>query len=198
MHQLLSLKIKIGIVVVLAFAISWSATALGLNPPTVGLVVGLTEWVIIFLLFKSWDSLHALPVPLPGWAAVDLNGIWEGEIKSQYEEGGNPVSASIPAFLEVRQSWQAIILSLETASMTGESQCACPSFNPLTRKMTIRYFYETKTTVAEAQKNPPQRNGSAIAEINFNEPDKMTISYTNERGRGGDIVLSRKNRSPIS
>ena len=193
MHQLLPLKVKIGVVVFLAFAISWIATAAHLNPPTTGAIVGVVEWLVIFLMLRSWAWLHKLPVPLPKWAAVDLTGVWEGIIQSQYQTPSQTASpSSIQALMEIRQSWQDIILTLETSSMAGESYYACPSFDRMTNKMTIHYFFETMPTVAATRNNPPQRLGSAIAEIQFEDPDNMLITYTNERGRGGDIVLRRQ------
>lgn len=193
MHQLLPLKIKIFIVVGLAFAISALAAAVGLHPLAVGTIVGIVEWILIFFILKSWSWLHDLPYFLrPAWAKIDLNGVWKGQIKSQYQDSRDALTLTdIDCSLEIRQSWQAVIFSLWTISMTGESHCACPSYDPLTRKLTVRYFFETRPTMAQADVNPPQRQGSAVAEICYDRPDEMKITYTNERGRGGDIVLTR-------
>lgn len=193
MHQLLSLKTKIWVVVGLAALVSAAARWFGLGTLSLGAVVGVVELMIVQLLLHSWRWLHrATILPLPAWMRMDLSGEWRGSIQSQWKEHPDDAAmAPIEATLHLRQSWQEIVFILETANMRSRSLGAVPAFDRLTGEIRFRYFYETEPSAAASAANPPQRMGSAVARISLEQPDRLTISYANERGARGDIVMER-------
>jgi hypothetical protein len=192
MHQLLPLKVKIWIIIGLAAILSGVTSWLGLHPLAIGTIVGVVEFVLLFLLSHSWGWIARIPrLPRPAWMALDLTGKWTGEIRSQWENGSNE---SISATVNVRQSWQDVVFDVETARMRSRSFGAIPTYDPASRSLQFRYFFETTPTAASAVANPPQQLGSALAHIKLDDANHMTIRYTNERGLGGDIALSRFGR----
>ena len=126
------------------------------------------------------------------WARVDLSGEWRGTIQSQWkhQQADVPI-APIPATLDLRQGWEEVVFQLSTESMRSRSSPAIPYYDAATHELQFRYFFETSPTVASSRDNPPQKLGSAIARVDVAKPDRIEISYTNERGAGGDIVLER-------
>jgi hypothetical protein len=196
MHQLLSLKVKIWIIVGLAALVSAFARVADLGPLSMGIVVGTVEFVVIYLLAQSWPLVHMLPrLFRPGWAMIDLSGEWRGIIHSQWRAGPNdPLLDPIPATLDLRQGWNEVVFSLRTDKMRSRSSAATPSYDPTTHELQFRYFFETSPTAESSATNPPQKLGTAMARISLNQPDNLSIIYTNERGAGGDIILKRTAR----
>jgi hypothetical protein len=193
MHSLLPLKLKIWLIVGLAALVAAIGRWIGLDVLSLGVVVGTVEFMLIHLLMRSWGVLRSLAwLPLPAWACVDLSGEWRGTIQSQWkgETGEQPASA-IAATLDLRQGWREVVFRLRTGSMHSRSSAALPIFDAATNELQFRYFFETVPMAASSADNPPQKIGSAIARVDLDEPDHMSITYSNERGRGGDIVLKR-------
>ena len=92
MHQLLSLKMKIWIIVGLAALVSAGAQVAGFTTLSLGAVVGIIELILIQLLMRSWRAVTwAKWLPRPAWARVDLSGEWHGTIQSQWKK--NPLDA---------------------------------------------------------------------------------------------------------
>lgn len=192
MHQLLPLKVKIILVLAVAVLVAWAAHRLGMPPLPTGAFIGVVEILLLILLTHSWSLAVTLPLPKPGWINTDLTGAWSGTITSQWQgDAANPQPVTIPAQMKIRQGWHDMAMVLHTDKMYGPSTGAIPRYNALTRELEIKYFYETFPTAAHSANNPPQQHGCATARINMASPDTMTIRYTNERGQGGDITLSR-------
>jgi hypothetical protein len=70
-----------------------------------------------------------------------------------------------------------------------------PSYDPITKELSFQYFFRTEPFASSLEKNPPQTLGCARARINLDDPFTITIQYTNERGAGGDITLTRQKLS---
>ncbi len=192
MHQLLPLKVKIWIIIGLAAIVSGFTSWLGLHPLAIGTIVGVVEFVLLFLLSHSWGWIARVPrLPRPSWMSVDLTGKWNGEIRSQWENDSND---SVPATVNVRQSWQDVVFDVETTRMRSRSFGAVPTYDPASRSLQFRYFFETTPTAESAASNPPQQLGCALVHIRLDAANRMTIRYTNERGLGGDIALTRRSR----
>jgi hypothetical protein len=193
MHQLLSLKFKIWIIVAIAALAAAIARLADLGPLSMGAVVGIVEFVVVYLLTRSWPLMHILSwLPRPGWAKANLSGEWTGTLQSQWR--ANPQDtplAPIPVMLDLRQGWNEVVFSLRTDKMRSRGSAATPTYDATTHEIQFRYFFETSPTVESTATNPPQKLGSAIARISLDRPGNMTITYTNERSAGGDIVLER-------
>jgi hypothetical protein len=148
-----------------------------------------------FKVALGWrEGRAACFVPRPRWMQVDLNGKWVGTVSSQFNAGrdGSGKAVDFPATLTIRQTWQEVVFSLETTEMRSRSSGCIPSYDPITRVLQFRYLFETEPFASAAATNPPQRFGRADARISLSEPDKLTITYTNERGPGGDITMRRE------
>jgi hypothetical protein len=88
MHQLLPLKVKIWIIVGLAAIVSGLTSWLGLHPLAIGTIVGVVEFVLLFLLSHSWGWIALIPrLPCPAWMAVDLTGKWSPLTKGPCLQG---------------------------------------------------------------------------------------------------------------
>jgi len=196
MHYLLPLKFKIWIIVLLAAVIAGGANWFGFDRLGLSAIVGLIEFPVIYILFGSWRFLARIPyMPRPAWMRTDLSGEWIGEIHSQWKAGPDttPLDA-IPTFLDVRQEWSEVVFNFRTNKMRSRSASAVPFYDPTTRELRFRYFFETEPTAASNDANPLQQFGSALACVQLDKPDRMRIRYTNERSPGGDIALRRRRK----
>jgi hypothetical protein len=193
MHQLVPLKLKIWIIVAISAFVAGFARLADLGPVSMSAVVGIVEFVFVYLLARSWPLVRVLPwLPRPGWAKANLSGEWRGTIQSQWRaNSGDPVLAPILVVLDLRQGWSEIVFSLQTDEMRSRGSAATPTYDAATHEIQFRYFFETSPTAASTATNPPQKLGSAIARVSLDRPNRMSITYANERGRGGDIVLER-------
>jgi hypothetical protein len=193
MHHLLPLKVKIGIIVILAGGVAGVVNWVGFNRVTLSAVVGIVELIVIYGLLRSWHVLAKMPGMLrPGWLRIDLTGQWDGEIHSLWKPTqDSPLLDPILVSVELRQEWAEVVFRMKTEKMRSRSIGAVPHYDPITRELRFRYFYETEPTAAANELNPPQRLGSALAVVQLDCPDQMNIRYTNERSPGGDIELRR-------
>lgn len=124
----------------------------------------------------------------------NLNGRWEGEILTSF----NQKSKSIPAVLEIQQTFSQILIELYTAKSKSVSVAAsfCPQANG-----SIELHYEYQNEVNEsADKTMHNHSGFAKLKLNGNTLDG---SYFNEnrhlRGNTGSLnftfqshILQRK------
>jgi hypothetical protein len=178
----------------LAGAVAGVANWAGFDRVGLSAVVGIVEFIVINGLFRSWRVLARLPiVPRPTWMKTDLSGEWVGEIRSLWKPSPDaPALPPIPVSVELRQEWSEVVFSMKTDKMRSRSTGAVPHYDPITRELRFRYFYETEPTAAANDANPPQRLGSALATVVLSKPNQMNIRYTNERSPGGDIDLGRR------
>lgn len=198
MHQLLARKTKIWIIVGLAAAITWAANQLGWPPLGTAALVGFVDFVVLVLLGQTWPIVTWVPwVPRPGWAKTNLSGIWTGTLISNYRDVVDNPLQPIDVEMRVRQSWQEISFTLRSNSMSGPSHTVIPSFDVQNQELIFRYFYTTEPLNAQVASNPPQRIGAAIAKVDLADPNAISINYTNERGTGGDILLTRTRRKRL-
>jgi hypothetical protein len=196
MHYLLPLKVKIYIIVVLAAVIAGVGSWFGFDRLGLSAIIGFVEFSVIHVLFRSWAFLTRIPlIPRPAWMSTDLSGEWVGEMYSQWTAGpGAPKLDPIPTSLTLHQGWSEVVFAFSTDKMRSRSTWAAPTYDPITRELRFRYFYETEPTTASNDANPPQQLGSASASVQLNDPDHMRIRYTNERSPGGDIELRRQHK----
>src|SRR5215469_5363733 len=87
-----------------------------------------------------------------------------------------------------------VVFNFRTNKMRSRSASAVPFYDPTTRELRFRYFFETEPTAASNDANPLQQFGSALACVQLDKPDRMRIRYTNERSPGGDIALRRRRK----
>jgi hypothetical protein len=195
MHHLLPLKVKLWIIVILAAVIAGAANWFGFDRLGLSAVVGMVEFFVIYVLFRSWTFLTRVSlIPRPAWMGIDLSGEWVGEIHSQWKTKPDAPLDPIPTSLDLRQEWSEVVFSFKTDKMRSRSTGAVPSYDTITRELRFLYFYETEPTAASNHANPPQQLGSALACVQLDKPDRIRIRYTNERSPGGDVELRRRRK----
>jgi len=75
MHHLLPLKVKIWIIVILAAVIAGAGNWLGLGPIGLSVIVGVVEFLVLYVLLRSWGFLTGVPlIPRAAWIRTNLTG----------------------------------------------------------------------------------------------------------------------------
>ncbi|MCI5050490.1 MAG: hypothetical protein MRY32_09230 [Rickettsiales bacterium] len=155
------------------------------------LVAAVIELALLALGSFSWPWLCKNLKFRPSWM-VDLNGERAVEIKSQWRKHpDDPLLDPIPATLKIRQNWLYLSVTLITDKMKSKSEGELPIYDSKNRELTIKYFYTTDPKQEHSSENPPQ-NGCAFLKIPVDDPDSLTIKYTNDRGLGGDIYMTKR------
>lgn len=191
MHQLLPLKAKVALVVVLTLGIGYVGQLVD-RSLQIALVVGVVEAVIALLAVRSWKVVARLG--WPGWA-VDLNGTWVGTIASQWQtDTAQPKPGPIPVTVYIRQNWMSVTMQMETDEMVSRTSGEHVEYLAATEELRVKYFYETDPNAASRKANPPQSGCGALT-LRLRAPREATIRYTNDRGLGGDIMLKKKGRT---
>jgi hypothetical protein len=195
MHQLLTFKHKIALVVISTLAVSIVVEWMGIQSG-IGFQIAAVEIVVLLLMSTTWGWRLWKVVPgIPRWMRVDLSGEWKGQLVSEWRlsETAPPLPPILVA-VNVRQSWSDIVLAMQTDKMRSRSFGAFPTYDPVLEVLQVHYFYKTEPTARASADNPPQRLGCGVARIELEHPTRMSITYTNERGAGGEIQLERQRR----
>jgi phosphoribosylformylglycinamidine (FGAM) synthase-like enzyme len=129
--------------------------------------------LIIYKLFDSyaWNTTKARAFGLS--SAVDLSGIWKGEIQSSHDAFTGKTAAT----LTVKQTGSHISLVLETARSKSES-CLAMIFSKATNAV-IQYAY----------KNTP--SNSAIGSMHAHEGTAKLVLSTDGQTLTGDYYTGR-------
>lgn len=193
MHQLVPLKFKISIVVVLAMIASYAASRVTHHPLSISASIGVVEAIVVWGLLKSWRLFSYLPKWAKlGWMRVDLNGQWQGKIHSQYKVNPNDaLQPPIDVTLEIKQGWRDVVLVMETAQMDSRTNTVNVFYDEPLEELQLVYTYKTTPKASAPLSNPAQVRGMGVARIKLSQPDVIKITYTNERGRGGEIEFKR-------
>ena len=150
------------------------------NPFSVAGIFGLLYFMFDRFIWK-WRLLRRFDiVTIP-----DLNGVWRGEIKSSYDQGGQPLQVSVV----VSQRWSKILVELDTEESRSKSVAASfltsGSSSP---ELVYAYVNEPKPLAKK-----PMEMHKGTARLAFTGQDLEGDYYT---GRGrvtvGSIRLTRK------
>lgn len=194
MHQLLLKRLKIGLTVILVAILVFADELFGNTELLrLGVIVAIVEAILVYLGLNSWRMFARLPFK-PRWA-TDLNGMWTGEIQSQWKpDPAGPKLPAIPVTVEIAQDWTKFSVRLQTQEITSRSSGAAIEYLRETDELRVKYFYETDPKAAHRAENPPQ-TGCAFLTYSRSAANVLSIRYTNDRGLGGDIVVQRADRS---
>ncbi len=139
------------------------------------------KWVWRWRLFYPWL------VPFP-----DLDGLWEGEIQSTYEDAatGEKV-APVRTTITIRQSFTDISCVMETAEMRSTSALAGFDLDRQQQRKQFAYVYCSRPKLTVAQSNP-MHDGAAVFDIMGEPPSRLSGRYWTTRGTVGEIELERR------
>lgn len=141
-----------------------------------------TKW-----LWK-WSPLQGWLVPFP-----NLNGVWEGEIRSTWlAPGATEPLPPIPAILLIKQSFTKISCVIQTGEMksfsiSGEFRIA--SEDQL-RQVVYSYASDPKPGVRDRS---ARHYGTAVLEILDSKPRKLTGFYWTDRKSTGEMEFTFQN-----
>lgn len=139
-------------------------------------------WLFINYLWK-WTFLYDWVVPFP-----DLNGTWEGELKSSYiDKKTNKKIDPIKATLKIRQSFVHIHCLLKTEAIESSSFVCQFDINKDKQKLKLVYSYGGEANLLSRDDNP-NHFGTAMLSVN-DEGKALTGSYWTDRKTTGELTL---------
>jgi hypothetical protein len=122
----------------------------------------------------------------------DLNGIWEGTLKSTWidpQTGQSP--APIPTKITIKQSILTISIKQKTAESTSWSNLVIPEAHPEADRYRLWYSYSNQPK-REVSHRSEQHDGIAWLEISLDEKaDDLEGQYFTSRRTSGDITVRR-------
>ena len=154
--------------------------------------LGLLPWVVtvdtaVVSVFAKWGWRWGLwqnwLVELP-----NLNGTWIGEIRSDYEDGGERI-APVPAMLTIRQTLFATSCVMQTEEMRSDSYAEGFRIDDERQLRQIAYAYASTPRPPVLDRSAPH-NGSALLDIVVSPEKRLRGRYWTERGTGGEMDLA--------
>lgn len=146
------------------------------------------DGVLIWLFNKyiwRWKWLYNWFVPFP-----DLNGRWEGEIKSNYtDEKTQEKIGEISAKLTIKQSFVYIHCLLKTSSIESSSFVSQFDINKERQKLKLIYSYGGESDLLLKDKNPTHF-GTAMLNIESNGME-LKGSYWTDRETTGELIFRK-------
>lgn len=141
-------------------------------------------FVAVFMLFfYSYDRyLWKLLWKLKLSQTPNLNGKWNGHIKTSHSEG-----KEIDVEVSIKQTWSSIFIVLKTSDSKSKSETASMSLSE--SRLVYQYFNEPlSSSVANLHKH------YGVTFLDFDEIDRLEGSYftCKDRQTHGEIFLERK------
>jgi len=151
------------------------------NIPT-AITINLFLWIVFIKWLWKWKLFYGWLVPFP-----DLNGKWEGVIKSNWESAQNP----IPTEISIKQTFFHITVKLKTGESESISNAA--SFDIDKDKDISRFFYSYMNTPKPSVRDRSQMHyGTTLLNFEGYPVTEMTGEYWTSRESTGEIKLKRK------
>jgi len=150
------------------------------------------DWVVFFI-FIQWGWKIKL---FQGWLVPfpDLNGTWEGEIRSEWVDPvTNKSVASIPAMLTINQSFLYISCVIRTGEMTSYSFAEGFKINEKEQIKQLVYSYTSKPKPAVINRNVVHE-GTIVFNITGNPANKLVGHYWTARKTIGEVEVRFKNK----
>jgi SMODS-associating 2TM, beta-strand rich effector domain len=144
-------------------------------------------YAILALLFVKWGwrwrGFRGWLVPLP-----DLQGTWEGEIRSTWVDPTGNTLPPISANLTIRQSFSSIACVLRTAESESESTAAQLSEADGSGVIRLNYTYANRPQ-AGVRHRSEMHDGASVLVLNPGQPLTLTGSYWTSRKTTGDMTF---------
>jgi predicted pore-forming effector associated with SMODS systems len=170
----------------IGLAINW--TSLKQLPAAV------TAYVILSYASSKW--LWRLPI-LQGWLVPfpDLQGIWQGEIKSTWTDPkAHQALHPISAILVIRQDFFSISCAMHTKESDSYSAAALISVDDESGRLRLSFNYTNKPKVM-ARDRMAIHYGAAILQIGDGPTRMLQGEYWTSRRTTGEILLKFRSRT---
>jgi len=143
------------------------------------LIALFVKWSWKWRIFKGWL------VPFP-----DLNGTWQGYIRTTWESPETGESAPlIPAILTIKQSFFRISCVMHTAEMTSHSYSESFKLESDNQIKQLHYSYTSKPRTTVTSRSPIHE-GSITFDITGKPVSKLKGQYWTSRRTTGEIILT--------
>ncbi|MGE0406521.1 MAG: hypothetical protein AB7O65_09485 [Candidatus Korobacteraceae bacterium] len=166
-------------------SINWEALKKFPDAVTVYIIGALvfTHWLWRLRIFQGWL------VPFP-----DLQGTWEGEMKSTWKDPATGVAPSpIPVVLVIRQTFSSV--SCVLYSHESESQSTAAQFSRDDESGTVRLNYNyTNRPRATIRDRSAIHDGASRLRIISTPERRLEGEYWTSRCTAGDIALKFRSR----
>ena len=138
-----------------------------------------------------WRPLWRLAPGLNRWVFPDLNGAWEGELRTTWvdpETGKCP--GPIKAVVTIVVGWFDVSVRMQTDKMQSFSNRVFLEREKGTNIFRVWYGYRHEPKAASQPGNPPH-DGMAYLEIDTANPNTLRGQYYTSRHTSGDFELER-------
>lgn len=131
------------IVSCLILLLHWSGGAeIGMTEVVRALIASITVAAFLFWIFYQWCWKWG---SLPSWLGRPVvNGVWIGQLESNYGQGENQNPLKIDIVFVVRQTYLTLCIQSFTAHQVGESKVEALIQNKRTNSTRLAYVYELK------------------------------------------------------
>lgn len=169
-------------------AISWEALK---DLPAV-----VTVYVILSYISTKW--LWRLPI-LQGWLVPfpDLQGTWEGEIRSTWKDPKANQASRIPVTVVIKQTFLSISCTMHTRESDSYSTAAQIGPDNESGGLRLSYNY-TNRPKATARDRLAIHDGAAILRIGNGPERSLEGEYWTNRRTTGEISLKFRSRALLS
>lgn len=162
----------------------------------------LAEVIVIVTATMGWRSLWRVFPILNRWIYPDINGIWEGELRSNWKppDRDTPIQPK-PVVLRIRQGLFEINMDVEiTDQSRSRAFVTMPSVDRRAGRYGLFYMYENTPDPLDLPTNAPHE-GAGIMEIELDgaKPAVLRVRYfTNRQDQQtrGKLEVRRTSRSP--
>lgn len=146
---------------------------------------GLSTTMLIFWVFYNW--LWRIG-PIPKWLGRPvLEGIWLGELSSEYRRAPEEPPQTIRIAFVIRQTYLTLSIQSLTENQVGESKVEAILHNPRTRKYRLAYVFELKNEYPGAR---TLVNGAGDLELENNNL-VLRGSYWTSSPSHGNLILKQ-------
>ena len=151
--------------------------------PIVATADGIAYFIFTAWLWR-WNAFQGWLVPFP-----DLNGTWQGYIRTNWKDAEGKSPGSIPAILTIKQSFGRISCVMRTEEMESHSYLEgfCISSDAQVRQLCYSYTSRPKATLRD--RSTPH-DGTMLLNIIGKPVHKLEGEYWTQRQTAGTVTLS--------
>lgn len=172
--------------VAIAVALDWFVDAVGfdggwfISAPSIG-----GAYALLLAAFDTWAWRWRWLRKIGFTATPDVEGIYEGTIRSTYE------GKQIPVRLVIEQRWLRVLIRFEVMGTATSSSRSVAAAILEEGHRDSRVIYTYKNQVRPGYAEPDMNDHDGTADIVITPLGTVSGRYFNARGRQGDLRLQR-------
>lgn len=155
--------------------------------PIVAMADGIAYFVFTAWLWR-WKHLQGWLIPFP-----DLNGTWEGSIKTNWKDAEGNTPGPIPAILTIKQSFGRMSCVMRTAEMESYSYLEGFCIDKDAQVRRLCYSYTSRPKTALRDRSTPH-DGTMLFNIIGKPVHKLEGEYWTQRQTSGIVTLTFRTR----